>query len=382
MPRVAVICDFSEERWHSMDLVADMLLGQFAQLPPSEIEAIRVQPKLRRIASPWFSGALQSKAWNFDRLLNRTVLYPNYLRKLNTKYDVFHIVDHSYSQLVRHIDQNRAVITCHDLDAFRSVIDPLAEPRPAWFRWFSQYLLTAFERAAHVVCVSHTVRSEALRYGIVREDRSSVAYNGVSLSCSADPSPVADQTANSLLPFPPSTPLLLHVGSTIPRKRIELLLRVFQAVNRQIPAKLVRVGGPLSAEQASLATELNVLPHVVELPFLDRDVLAAVYRRCDMLLVTSDREGFGLPLAEAMACGCPVVATDLPVLREVGASSAEYVNSADPSTWSDMITKLLTEKAERKEAWALRRAEGVRTASRFTWANTARDLVKVYKTIA
>lgn len=365
-----------------MDLVADMLLGQFALVPANEIEAIRVQPKLRPIASPWFSGTLQRKAWNFDRLINRIVLYPNYLRKLNAKYDVFHIVDHSYAQLVRHVDRKRAVITCHDLDAFRSVIDPQAEPRPAWFRWFSQYLLAAFQQAAHVVCVSHTVRSEALRYGIVREDRSSVAYNGVSLSCSPDPSPLADQAANALLPFPPSVPLLLHVGSTIPRKRIELLLRVFQAVTRQRPAKLVRVGGPLNTKQAKLAAELNVLSDVVELPFLDRDVLAAVYRRSNMLLITSDREGFGLPLAEAMACGCPVIASDLPVLREVGGSSAEYVDSADPIAWSDLVIELLTEEAQDSEAWALRKSNGIRTASRFTWANTAKDLIQVYKTIA
>ena len=54
------------------------------------------------------------------------------------------------------------------------------------------------------------------------------------------------------------------------------------------------------------------------LPFVDRPVLAALYRRASLVLLPSEREGFGLPLVEAMACGISVVASDLPVLREVG----------------------------------------------------------------
>ena len=65
------------------------------------------------------------------------------------------------------------------------------------------------------------------------------------------------------------------------------------------------------------------------LPFVDRRVLAAVYRRVALLLQTSDREGFGLPVAEAMTCGTPVVASDLPALREVGGPAATYCPVGD-----------------------------------------------------
>ena len=382
MPRVAVICQFDEERWYSIDLVAEMLLTQFAKLPCEQIQAIRIQPTFRRFVSQPSPGRPQKLRDRFDRLFNRIVLYPNYLRKIAGSYDVFHIVDHSYSQLIRGLDPNRTVITCHDLDAFRLILDPHADPRPIGLKPVAQHLLTNFRRAAHVVCVSGTVRAEALRYGIVQEERSSVAHNGVHPSCSPNPDPVSDQAAAALLPFPGSIPLLLHVGSTIRRKRIELLLRAFHGLRGQTPARLVRVGGPLNQEQGELADSLGVHSEIIELPFLDRNTLAAVYRRSNLLLMTSDREGFGLPLAEAMACGCPVVCTDLAVLREIGGDSAEYVDSADPAVWSATISKVLEEQAHSPEMWAQRVSQSIQTASRFSWANTAKSLLAVYERVS
>ena len=64
------------------------------------------------------------------------------------------------------------------------------------------------------------------------------------------------------------------------------------------------------------------LDAIVVLPFVDRATLAAVYRRAALALLPSEREGFGLPLVEALACGTPVVASDIPVLREVGGDAA------------------------------------------------------------
>ncbi len=112
---------------------------------------------------------------------------------------------------------------------------------------------------------------------------------------------------------------LLHVGSTIARKRIDVLLRVFDSLrsaHRQL--RLMRVGGPFTAAQQALVRELGLGDAVVVLPALDRSTLASVYRRSALLLMPSEREGFGLPVLEALACGTPVVASDVAALREVG----------------------------------------------------------------
>jgi glycosyltransferase involved in cell wall biosynthesis len=363
-----------------MDLVADMLLDEFGALPQTQVEASRVQPGFCRVASR-FSADSTGAAWNADRLINRVVFYPKYLTSIQRRFDVFHVVDHSYAQLIRWLPRQRSVVTCHDLDAFRCLIDLQSERRPIWFRAFAQNILAGFRRAAHVVCVSQTVREEALQYGLIRPDNSSVVYNGVHPSCTPLPVPPPDNHASALLPFSPETLLLLHVGSTIPRKRIDVLLRVFHAIRGEIPAKLIRVGGPLTPEQSSLARNLGVQDDIVQLPFLDRDVLAAVYRRSSLLLITSEREGFGLPIAEAMACGCPVIATDLPVLREIGGSAAEYVPLQDESAWRNVIRRLLSERESDPAAWQQRKETCIKNAGRFTWTNTARDLVTVYKSL-
>ena len=92
-------------------------------------------------------------------------------------------------------------------------------------------------------------------------------------------------------------------------------------------------------------TRLGLEPHIIVLPFLERRVLAAVYRRAAVVLQPSDREGFGLPVAEAMACGTPVVASDLPPLREVGGAMASYCPVGDVEAWTSTVSELLDERS-------------------------------------
>src|SRR5205085_736797 len=86
--------------------------------------------------------------------------------------------------------------------------------------------------------------------------------------------------------------------------------------------------------------------NVLSLPFFETDRLAALYRRAAMVLVTSEREGFGLPVVEAMACGTPVVATDLHVLREVGGAAAVYCALDNVTAWRDTVLGLVAERSD------------------------------------
>ena len=90
---------------------------------------------------------------------------------------------------------------------------------------------------------------------------------------------------------------------------------------------------------------------LVELPFVDRTTLAALYRRATLALLPSEREGFGLPLVESLACGTPVVASDIPALREVGGSAASYCPVADVSAWRDRILALVAERDKAPAEW-------------------------------
>ncbi len=380
--RVALICDFLEEHWPSMDLVGDMLRQHLAQDIGASLAATQLRPKLRRRLArlPVLPRKL---AWNVDRLLNRTADYPRWLRSKRGDFDVFHLIDHSYSQLVHVLPADRTVVTCHDLDTFRCLLEPQLEDRPRWFRAMTERILDGFRQAAHVIAVSQATRDQLLRYALLPAERISVIHNGVHPGCSPSPNPAADLAAAQLLPDEDGfTIWLLNVGSTQPRKRLDILLRAFAAIHRQFPqTRLARVGGWTPAH-AGLIRELGIERHVIQTPFLEHDVLAAVYRRATLLLHTAEAEGFGLPLVEAMACGCPVIASDLPVLREVGGPAAYYCRVGDVNAWPPAVIEILEEKLRSPAEWEARRQHSLAWASHFSWRENARQTAAVYCKVA
>ena len=188
------------------------------------------------------------------------------------------------------------------------------------FRKMMQHVLDGFRTAALVACDSAATRDELVAWDLIARDKLRVVPLGVHPTCTPEPNPAADAEARRLLDGGPADALnLLHVGSTIERKRIDVLLEVFAGVRKEFPrARLVRVGGPFTPAQMKLVKHFKLENAIVVLPHLSREVLAAVYRQSALVLQPSEREGFGLPVIEAMACGTPVVASDLPVLRVVG----------------------------------------------------------------
>ncbi|MEE9208752.1 MAG: glycosyltransferase, partial [Gemmatimonadota bacterium] len=288
-PRLAVICDLLDENWPSMDLVAEMLLTTLQRSEAPGIRASRVRPDMVRRFSrmgPFRNGRL---AVNADRFLNRFWDYPRLLADIPREYDLFHIVDHSYAHLVHALPPHRTIVTCHDLDAFRCLVEPDGERRGLPYKKMATRILSGLRKAAHVTCDSAATRDEPLRYWLVPPDRLSVISLGVHPVFSAGPDPKADEEAARLLGPTSHAPAdLLHVGSTVPRKGIELLLRLFAEVRTQYPGtRLVRVGGQFSRSQERLATDLEIRDAVVVLPTLSREVLAAVYRRAALVLLPS-----------------------------------------------------------------------------------------------
>jgi glycosyltransferase involved in cell wall biosynthesis len=359
-----------------MDIVADMLFQRLVADYPAEIAATQLRPPMLRVFARLGTRGFR----NADRLLNRFYYYPHWLRKRRAEFDLFHIIDHSYAHLALELPPERTLITCHDVDAFRPLLEPDPHAHHGWFRHFTRRILDGFQRVSHIACVSEATRDAVVRKGLVPHSRTSVVHNGVHPDFLAG-NPAADAGIARLLPPSQEGEIyLLSVGSTIPRKRIDVLLRTFAAVHRQAPTtRLVRVGGPFTESQAQLVNELGISGSVVELPFLEIEELAAVYRRAALLLQTSEAEGFGLPLIEAMSCGCPVVASDIPALREIGGPGITLCPVADVDRWTSAVLRLLREKSESPRAWLERVDDSVAWAARFDWSETAQRTVEIYR---
>jgi glycosyltransferase involved in cell wall biosynthesis len=378
--RIALICDYLEEGWPSMDLVADALWQKLEARYQDRFEVSQLRPRFVKRLSQ-----LRFRDWNgaasiADRLMNRFLDYPRYLKIRKREFDLFHVVDHSYSHLVQVLEPRYTLVTCHDLDAFRCMRETQSGIRSRLLRRITQSVVAGLRNAAAVACDSRATRDQVLQHRLVPRERLSVNHNGFAQCFTRTPDPGADAAAARLLGKTERVEIL-HVGSTIARKRIDVVLRSFAAVTRQVPsARLIRVGGAFNARQRGLMKELSLASDsVAVLPFLKSEVLAAVYRRASVVVLPSESEGFGLPALEAMACGTPVVLSDLPALREVAGEAAIFRPVGDYHAWSHAISELISERETRPQILAERCAAGFEWAAQFTWDAYAQRAASLYR---
>ena len=160
MTRIALVSDYLEDGWYSMDLVADMLLAHLTAQSEKDCTATLIRPPLKRRFGALPKLGSRSVARKADQAWNRFLDYPRLLRSLRKDFDIFHVVDHSYGQLVLDLPPERTVLTCHDIDAFRCITEPEAEPRSGIFRAMSRRILAGLQRAARVACISAFTRDE------------------------------------------------------------------------------------------------------------------------------------------------------------------------------------------------------------------------------
>lgn len=373
---LAFVCDYAEEGWPSMELVSTLLPEAVASVAGPTAHVERLQPRaprrLERVAGSRWPAPIG------DRLINRYVDYPRWLRGRASSDHVYHVLDHTYAHLVRTLPARRTVVSCHDVDAFRCLMDPARARRSWMFRRLVHRTLDGLRQAAKVVCASEAVRDELAEARLVDPARLLVVPHGVHPAFTPARNAAAEAEAARLLGGEKSDRIeLLHVGIPIPRKRIDRALAVLAAIGRvRAGARLIRVGGPLTADLRARAGRLGVAEQITELPPLSPEVLAAVYRRANVLLMPSDAEGFGFPVIEALACGTPVVASHLPSLRQTGGAVARYVMTDDVNGWCSEVWAATGRSPEELERW---RVTALAHAARFTWQAAAETLLPTYR---
>jgi glycosyltransferase involved in cell wall biosynthesis len=368
--RLCILADPPGEGWPSMDLVAEMLERGLTHLVdgPRFREVTRVAPSLPRLVRRLPKVGTRGAAFNVDRMLTRFGLYPLEALRQRSGADLFHVADHTYAQLVHALPAGRTGVYCHDIDAFRSLVEPEKHARPAWFRAMARVQLSGMQRAAVVFHSTLAVREELLRHGLIEASRLVHAPYGTA----------PEFTPGGETPLPREVaslggrPYLLHVGSSAPRKRMDVLFAVFAQVRRRFPElRLVQQGGALTPALREQVESLGIGEALVQPPKQERSGLAALYRNARLVLMTSDAEGFGLPVVEALACGAPVLASDIPPFREVGGDAVTFCARGDVDAWSEAVIRHL----EHQQASSSREVR-LKVAARYSWkahAETLRD---------
>jgi glycosyltransferase involved in cell wall biosynthesis len=223
----------------------------------------------------------------------------------------------------------------------------------------------ALRRAAALVAVSQFAKEEAVRHFAADPDKITVVHSGPGLFSRLEPaSPAADRA---------ETPLLVYVGNLGGNKNLPLLVRAFHRAD--VRARLVLAGrGRGSLAELERAIDSGPRSHEVELrrDLSDAEVVR-LYRSALALVLPSTYEGFGFTALEAMACGCPVLESDIPALREVSGPGALLLSPTDEEAWTTAIRRIVADGGLRQEL----RRRGAQTVARYSWDKTARGVLDV-----
>ncbi len=349
MTRIAVIADLIEEKWPSMDLAAEQLATHLSRL--DGVESVLIRPPLRvtRHGRP---------ASTVQRALGRFVQLPIELSAKSVRADYFHVADHSYGHLALLFPRDRVGVYCHDIDAYRALLPGSGASLSRVM--LSRLLLRGLRHARVVFHSTATVREEILQHRLVPESRLVQAPLGI-----------ATEFIGLSVERATNPPYLLHVGTCIPRKNIELLLEVFAHVRRRFPRlQLVQIGGQWTDTQRDYVKARGLAPHIHQKRGISRDELASLYAGASAMILPSLAEGFGVPVIEALACGAPVIASDIPVFREVGFEGVQFCSLNDVGEWTRAIESLLATGARPSNETR------ARIRARYSWdwqAQTIRD---------
>jgi glycosyltransferase involved in cell wall biosynthesis len=175
---------------------------------------------------------------------------------------------------------------------------------------------------------------------------------------------------------------ILAVGPTYAHKNFERLLRAYAMLTEETRERhdLVIAGGlePYLSILKSLAIELGIQDKVRFLGYLPQDDMPELYREASLFVFPSLYEGFGLPLLEAMASGCPVISSNTSSMPEVCGDAAKYVDPHDESDICRAIGEVLSDTGLRESLVE----KGLQRCKSFTWESTAksyRDLITHYE---
>ncbi len=225
--------------------------------------------------------------------------------------------------------------------------------------------------ADRVVCISQTTKADLLRFYDLPETRVRVVHVGVGEAFFLDRRLGASDLAAA---DTASRPFLLFVGGRSLYKNFRFMLAGYAAWNGNKDVDLVVVGPPWTRGEAELLRDLGVFQKVRLQNQVSDTELALLYGRAEAFVYPSLYEGFGIPLIEAMAAGCPVVASRIPSTHEVASDCALQF---DPRSVEELIDSIETAVAQGRNADRTRK--GIERARSFTWARTAAGMLDVYR---
>ncbi len=223
------------------------------------------------------------------------------------------------------------IITIHDLIPLRFPTQQVKQ-----YLYFRHWLPRILQSCRAVFTVSETTKQDIEQRWHIPGERIFVVPNAVDKGFFSPGD--APGTAQ---------PYLLVVGATFPHKNIAEILRHAQLWATEFRLVVVAPRTAYRQQLARLASRMHLAEKITFYDYVPKNELRDLYRACSALIYPSLWEGFGIPPLEAMACGKPVIASDIPAHREVLGNAAYLVQLGDPASWSGAFRSVRSHEANR-----------------------------------
>lgn len=339
-------------------LGAELELVVFAQKTGTQSLRLTNTPKVKLIVQP-DRKPVERLAWEQVRL-------PGLLRKEGI--DLLHSPHYTLPVL----SKGPVVVTIHDCSFFRYPQLHLAGKR----LFFRTFIHLSARRGAALIAVSESTRRELLHFVRISPQKIHTVHEGVS----PDFHPIRDdqriQTVRARYDLPQD--FILFVGLIEPRKNLPDLLRAVKIVSKQHGNLQLVIAGRLgwkTREVFELLERLDLKSRIRLTGYIPQDDLPVLYNMSRFLVYPSQYEGFGLPVLEAMACGTPVITTQVSSMPEVAGDVGLLVPAGDVDALAQGIQRLWQDSALRR----VMSDRGVQRAAGFTWERAARQTLEVYR---
>ncbi len=338
---------------------------------------------VRCITAPLCFGKLRPSRFGLGKWLgyiDKFVLFPWQIPKAIHQADVVHICDHSNAMYISWLGHTPHVVTCCDLLSVRSMLGEFWQNQLSWTgKWLQKWIVRSLDQAQHICCISQATVQDALRLIHVDASRVSLIYLGLNYPYAPMPQSSIATQLGRLKIHAEMMPFFLHVGGTQWYKNLAGLIQIFRHL-KQFPtlakAHLIMVGKPWSSSAwASYIHEQGLSDCVWAFSNLSNEDLQVLYNAALALIFPSWQEGFGWPILEAMASGCPVFTTNRMPMTEIGGDAAVYFDPNNPIAAATIIHQNLGNLKAMAQ-------KGLIQATKFSTAEMVQHYIQLYERLS
>jgi glycosyltransferase involved in cell wall biosynthesis len=329
--RILLVGNYVPDGQDSMKLYAEWL-KEVCESDGHKVTLIKPKPILFPL--------LKWTSWHkWAEYVDKFVLFRRELKAQARRHDLVHIVDHSNAMYVHRLDRERCVVTCHDLLAVRRARDEFPGQRTRWTgRVLQRWIESGLRQSRNVICVSQKTYKDFIALFGNTGARVKVIHHA--LNRRIEPTGKMKPTMMRAFGILENSPYLLHVGGNAWYKNRMGVLKIFSSLinhSAWCDVKLIMAGKPLTQEMRDFVQNGTLKDRVIELGYVPDDELNFLYSNAKAFLFPSLEEGFGWPILEAQACGCPVITSNRPPMQEVAGSAAILVDPEDPASAAEQI---------------------------------------------